>query len=50
VLVLCWVGPVAAQTAESAQWQRKADKFDLVITANKTAPNIPVGGELQLLS
>ncbi|MGA6964181.1 MAG: ABC transporter substrate-binding protein, partial [Xanthobacteraceae bacterium] len=34
----------------AGQWQRKADKFDLVITANKTAPNIPVGGELQLLS
>jgi branched-chain amino acid transport system substrate-binding protein len=34
----------------AGQWQSKADKFDLVITANKTAPNIPVSGELQLLS
>src|ERR1700731_1499037 len=34
----------------AGQWQRKADKFELLITANKTAPNIPVGGELQLLS
>ena len=32
----------------AGQWQRKADKFELVITANKTAPVIPVGGQLQL--
>jgi len=32
------------------QWQRKADgKFDLVITENKTAPEIPVGGKLKML-
>ena len=34
----------------AGQWQRKGDKFDLVITTNKTAPEIPLGGELQLLS
>ena len=34
----------------AGQWQRKGDKFDLVITTNKTAPEIPVGGQLQLLS
>jgi len=34
----------------AGQWQRKGDKFDLVITANKSAPEIPVGGKLQLLS
>jgi branched-chain amino acid transport system substrate-binding protein len=34
----------------AGQWQRKGDKFDLVITANKPAPEIPVGGKLQLLS
>ena len=34
----------------AGQWQRKGDKFDLVITANKPAPNIPVGGKLELLS
>jgi branched-chain amino acid transport system substrate-binding protein len=34
----------------AGQWQRKDDKFDLVITTNKTAPMIPVGGQLQLLS
>ena len=33
----------------AGQWQRTGDKFDLVITANKTAPEIPVGGKLNLL-
>ena len=28
----------------AGQWQRKNGKFDLVIAENKTAPNIPVGG------
>ena len=34
----------------AGQWQRKGNAFDLVITANKPAPNIPVGGKLELLS
>jgi branched-chain amino acid transport system substrate-binding protein len=34
----------------AGQWQRKGDTFDLVITANKPAPEIPVGGKLELLS
>jgi branched-chain amino acid transport system substrate-binding protein len=34
----------------AGQWQRKDNKFDLVITANKTAPNIPAGGKTQPLS
>jgi branched-chain amino acid transport system substrate-binding protein len=34
----------------AGQWQRKGDKFDLVITTNKTAPEIPSGGTLALLS
>jgi branched-chain amino acid transport system substrate-binding protein len=34
----------------AGQWQRGGDKFDLVITTNKTAPEIPVGGALKLLS
>src|SRR6476646_2501320 len=34
----------------SGQWQRKGDAFDLVITENGTAPHIPVGGKLELLS
>jgi len=31
----------------AGQWQRNNGKFDLVITENKTAPNIPVGGKLK---
>lgn len=34
----------------AGQWQRNAGTFDLVITENKSAPDIPVGGKLQLLS
>jgi branched-chain amino acid transport system substrate-binding protein len=34
----------------AGQWQRKGDKLDLVITANKPAPQIPVGGKMELLS
>jgi branched-chain amino acid transport system substrate-binding protein len=30
----------------AGQWQRKGGTFDLVITENKTAPDIPVGGKL----
>ena len=34
----------------AGQWQRKGNTFDLVITENKSAPDIPVGGKLELLS
>jgi branched-chain amino acid transport system substrate-binding protein len=34
----------------AGQWQRKGDRFELVITANRPAPEIPVGGKLELLS
>jgi branched-chain amino acid transport system substrate-binding protein len=34
----------------AGQWQRTADKYELVITENKTAPAIPVGGKLKVLS
>jgi branched-chain amino acid transport system substrate-binding protein len=34
----------------SGQWQRKGNAFDLVITQNETAKNIPIGGKLELLS
>jgi branched-chain amino acid transport system substrate-binding protein len=34
----------------AGQWQRKGDRFELVITANKPAPNIPTGGKMELLS
>lgn len=33
----------------AGQWQRKSGKFELVITTNKPAPEIPTGGTLQLL-
>ena len=33
----------------AGQWQKKDGKFDLVITTNTQAPEIPVGGELVLL-
>jgi branched-chain amino acid transport system substrate-binding protein len=34
----------------AGQWQKKDGTFDLVITTNKPAPEIPVGGKLELLS
>jgi branched-chain amino acid transport system substrate-binding protein len=34
----------------AGQWQRRDDAFELVITANKAAPEIPAGGKLELLS
>src|SRR5580692_6034750 len=33
----------------AGQWQRTGTAFDLVITENASAPNIPVGGKLALL-
>lgn len=46
-------GPVPNVTKTplvSGQWQKTGDNFDLVITTNDLAPEIPVGGELKLLS
>ena len=34
----------------AGQWQKTGKGFDLVICQNKTAPEIPVGGQLKLLS
>ena len=34
----------------AGQWQKTGDAMELVITNNAAAPNIPVGGELKLLS
>jgi branched-chain amino acid transport system substrate-binding protein len=34
----------------SGQWQRMGDVSNLVITQNETAPQIPVGGKLELLT
>lgn len=46
-------GPVKNVTKTplvAGQWQRTGDKFDLVITNNETAPEIPITGKLKLLS
>jgi branched-chain amino acid transport system substrate-binding protein len=34
----------------AGQWQKKGDSFELLVTENKSAPEIPVGGKLKLLS
>lgn len=34
----------------AGQWQKQDDKFELVVTNNSQAPEIPLGGELKLLS
>lgn len=46
-------GPVPNVTKTplvAGQWQKGDEGFELVITNNAQAPNIPVGGELKLLS
>ncbi len=46
-------GPVKNVTKTplvAGQWQKQDDKMELVITTNGQAPEIPVGGELKLLS
>jgi branched-chain amino acid transport system substrate-binding protein len=46
-------GPVPNVTKTplvAGQWQKTGDSMDLVITNNAAAPNIPLGGELKLLS
>jgi branched-chain amino acid transport system substrate-binding protein len=49
-----WTGQPVKNVSKTplvaGQWQRNGGEFDLVITANKPAPEIPVGGKLQLLS
>ncbi|MDB5509748.1 MAG: transporter substrate-binding protein [Hyphomicrobiales bacterium] len=45
-------GPVKNVTKTplvAGQWQKRGGGLELVITTNKTAPSIPVGGELVLL-
>lgn len=45
-------GPVPNVTKTplvAGQWQKTGDNFDLVVTTNKQAPQIPIGGELKLL-
>jgi len=46
-------GPVPNVTKTplvAGQWQKQGDNFDLVVTTNSQAPQIPVGGELKLLN
>ena len=46
-------GPVPNVTKTplvAGQWQKSGDKLELVITSNAAAPDIPLGGELKLLS
>ena len=46
-------GPIANVTKTplvAGQWQKQGDRFDLVVTTNSLAPQIPLGGELQLLN
>ena len=46
-------GPVPNVTKTplvAGQWQKSGDAMELVITNNAAAPNIPLGGELKLLS
>ena len=49
-----WTGQPVKNVSKTplvaGQWQRAGDVFDLVITENKSAPEIPVGGKLELLS
>jgi len=49
-----WTGQPVKNVSKTplvaGQWQRRSGAFELVITANKPAPEIPVGGNLELLS
>jgi branched-chain amino acid transport system substrate-binding protein len=49
-----WTGQPVKNVSKTplvaGQWQRHGSAFELVITANKPAPEIPVGGKLELLS
>lgn len=46
-------GPIANVTKTplvAGQWQKQDNGFELVVTTNSHAPQIPLGGELQLLN
>jgi branched-chain amino acid transport system substrate-binding protein len=49
-----WTGQPVKNVSKTplvaGQWQRRGGSVELVITANKPAPEIPVGGKLELLS
>jgi branched-chain amino acid transport system substrate-binding protein len=48
-----WTGQPVKNVSKTplvaGQWQRRDGAIELVITANKPAPEIPIGGELELL-
>ena len=46
-------GPVKNVTKTplvAGQWQKQGEALELVITSNSNAPEIPVGGEVQLIT
>jgi len=49
-----WAGQPVKNVSKTplvaGQWQRKGSEFELVITENKSAPEIPVGGKTEALS
>ena len=49
-----WTGQPVKNVSKTplvaGQWQRRGGAFELVIIANKPAPEIPIGGKLELLS
>jgi branched-chain amino acid transport system substrate-binding protein len=49
-----WTGQPVKNVSKTplvaGQWQRSGGTFELVITANKPEPQIPLGGTLELLS
>ena len=49
-----WAGQPVKNVSKTplvaGQWQRKGSEFELIIMENKSAPQIPVGGKLELLS
>jgi branched-chain amino acid transport system substrate-binding protein len=49
-----WTGQPVKNVSKTplvaGQWQKTGKGFDLVICENKTAPEIPVGGKIKLLS
>ena len=49
-----WTGQPVKNVSKTplvaGQWQRAGNDYNLTITENKSAPDIPVGGKLQLLS
>lgn len=49
-----WAGKPVKNVSKTplvaGQWQKSSSGYDLVVTTNSTAPEIPIGGDLKLLS